>query len=884
MIELSKKNFHEVSDIEKDQLRFLFEYVDINELLETLNPSLSWIPFFLELKRKKPALNLESWISNNFEDYNSLATVVDNLQFFTNDSAKPLAKYLEENSNLSRGIKECWHFIIKCLDQLPADPFKREQFDVERLLRKNISSPELIQRVVSLLKPEIVLSNLYQPLSVQIEHTKLASQLMNIDFKCNEVFARGEPLNNWIKNIDSIYAVKFLNQLITALKVVLDDAIRAGIEFKDRLGKSDLTVRSIAKHNQDKFYRGFYPIVRTIIDTWDEIEASDNDCAVKIANDWGKSKYHLIRRFGLYAAKKQRVSIDIAFDLLNSISIQELFLTSSSVELYQLITTKWNEFSDKQKLELEKRFVQGFPKNLFRENQNGAVDRCRFDLLGHMRREKLKLSKSMETTLKKIEKKYPNWKLRPREQAGFFSWSETTIGGPYSEDSQNNSNENFKGDSKSALNFTQNEWLEYCKHNPYEAVIKLKHTTKIYGWNFDIWSGFFRSYPENHTSEIIELVAKYLVKCPDDIFKKLSHDISYWIQFSSAFLLESINFWGLWDRIAVSLPNEIEFQEDLDLHFQSLNNTFGNLADSLVTVLDSCFRENKSIPDELIKRFTGLLNKPGSNGRLARIRLVTHLYLLFEALPEWTKKNFIKLFDLKRSESKWMWRALPNIRIFGPPELFGLLKEGLKKYLAQKNLDSETIKKFVKILVLISLFNQENTQKYPISNIEIRQILRVVGSKYLDTVALELGRFLRKVDENDRSAKWLDIVGPVFSEIWPLDQDLKTPTTNESLVELIRLSENSFSDAGVKVMPFLVPDDKYSELALFDIKDTKLNFYQQSPELILQIVSKLIGETPNSYYYTLVDAILKKINNENPQQAKTKIYQKLARSIESPRV
>ena len=126
----------------------------------------------------------------------------------------------------------------------------------------------------------------------------------------------------------------------------------------------------------------------------------------------------------------------MAFNLLNSIPIQELFLTSSAVESYQLITAKWCDFSNKQKQFLEKRIIQGPPKDLFWEDQDQANDRCRFDLLGHMKREKLQLSKTMEITLAKIQKKYPNWKLRPREQAGFFSWSETIIGGPHIGNSQ----------------------------------------------------------------------------------------------------------------------------------------------------------------------------------------------------------------------------------------------------------------------------------------------------------------------------------------------------------------------------------------------------------------------------------------------------------------
>ena len=127
-----------------------------------------------------------------------------------------------------------------------------------------------------------------------------------------------------------------------------------------------------------------------------------------------------------------------------------------------------------------------------------------------------------------------------------------------------------------------------------------------------------------------------------------------------------------------------------------------------------------------------------------------------------------------------MWSALSNMSYIGPPKLIGLLKNKLNEYLRQKNLNNEVVTRFVRILVLISIFNQENEQKYPISNIEIRQILRIVGSKFLNSVALELGKSLRKAKETERSDKWQKIIKPVFTEIWPLDQDMKTSTTNES--------------------------------------------------------------------------------------------------------
>ena len=101
------------------------------------------------------------------------------------------------------------------------------------------------------------------------------------------------------------------------------------------------------------------------------------------------------------------------------------------------------------------------------------------------------------------------------------------------------------------------------------------------------------------------------------------------------------------------------------------------------------------------------------------------------------------------------------------------------------------------------------------------------------------------------------------------------------MVEIICLTEESFSDAATKISPFLVPKDVYYEWTLNDIRVLDLSYYKQYPEFILKIVSGLIGETHNSYNLTLVNDILKKIDDESPKQAQTKIYQKLKRSIKN---
>ena len=137
----------------------------------------------------------------------------------------------------------------------------------------------------------------------------------------------------------------------------------------------------------------------------------------------------------------------------------------------------------------------------------------------------------------------------------------------------------------------------------YEAVLQLEHASSLKDWKTEHWKLFLRSSQENHSSEVNKIVAGCLTKCPTSIFKDLSHDISFWIQFSSAHLLENDSLWELWDRLANTLPGKFEFQEDVDLYFQSLNNSFSNLAYSLISALDNYVRTNhSSIPNGFTER------------------------------------------------------------------------------------------------------------------------------------------------------------------------------------------------------------------------------------------------------------------------------------------
>jgi hypothetical protein len=89
-----------------------------------------------------------------------------------------------------------------------------------------------------------------------------------------------------------------------------------------------------------------------------------------------------------YGSKFLRHSILWALEreLLAWAGAGELFLTDSSVGVYRLIDVRWRAFAPDEQQDLEQRIAEGAQADWFREDHAERVERCRFDLLGHLER------------------------------------------------------------------------------------------------------------------------------------------------------------------------------------------------------------------------------------------------------------------------------------------------------------------------------------------------------------------------------------------------------------------------------------------------------------------------------------------------------------------
>lgn len=97
-----KKTPKDVTEFEREQLRFFLARDDLAVVLADLNPSLAWLPILDELKLINADTQLAMWLERNLADLGAVRDVVANIHFFRPDTADILEFRLNRRVRNSR--------------------------------------------------------------------------------------------------------------------------------------------------------------------------------------------------------------------------------------------------------------------------------------------------------------------------------------------------------------------------------------------------------------------------------------------------------------------------------------------------------------------------------------------------------------------------------------------------------------------------------------------------------------------------------------------------------------------------------------------------------------------------------------------------------------
>lgn len=564
-----KKTPTDASEFEREQLRFFLTRDDLTVTLAEINPSIAWIPWLAEMKLPQPGTELAPWIERNFAEADAVRDVAANIHYFDPETARLLEFRLNRQIDaLLPVLIKCWQLIIRYIRSARRGVLANEWFDIAPRIKRGEQSPEVLDRLSGALRPRLKIGKRIAWGEERHDSPQAPSDLLFIKYEIEDGLSEEMVLSVWPNEAFPEIEDRLLRTLTSALGAALADAIDAGVESERGNGVSDIDVPSVAAHQQNAYRTGFQPIVRVMAEVWTRLAAKNASLALSIVALWRQSEFRLVRRLALFGAANPIVPADMVADILTALPRGELFLTSSTVEVYRLLHQRWRDLTPERRESIEKRIADGPPADWFREGTETerVIDRCRFDLLGELQRAELELTAESKALFNEIAARWPQWQLRPAEQAGFHIWMEgaSAIVGDAEKLRDVADDELVAAAEKEAADadFLEGDaWQALCQSDPARALRGLKAQASRQLWSPSAWDRFLWAAQKIEDPERIAEIARLLLEAPNELFSKMASSASWWLN-DKARGLDDALLWPLWDRIFESVPQTVTEAED----------------------------------------------------------------------------------------------------------------------------------------------------------------------------------------------------------------------------------------------------------------------------------------------------------------------------------
>jgi hypothetical protein len=553
-----KKTPEDASEFEREQLRFFLSGDDLAATLAAVNPSLAWLPVLSEMKLIENDTQLIAWVERNFSDVDAVRDVVNNLRFFGPQAANFLEFRLNgQAASLSPLLAKSWQLILRHMRTSKQSLGQNEWFEIAPQLKRGEHSAVLLERLASALRPKLKLSKRLSWYDSEDKTPERPSDLMSVDYEVEDGLSSSDVLSAWPEDAFADIDEALLLQLTSAISATLADATDVGVEGNEGFSTSDTDVPSVARHAQNEYRSGFQTIVRVMAEIWTRLATKSPAKALAAAERWRDSPFRLIRRLALFAAVNPVVPAGVGANMLARLPPGELFLSGSSVEISRLISARWNEFPKTKQNVILGRFRDGPPQSLFREGADidRAIDHSRYEILSSMARDGLDIGPAGTKLLADIGARYPQWRPKPVEQAGFHVWHESgwrDVAGDADKFENVPDSELVSKAKKVATeaNFMDGDkWQALCLSDPDRALRGLDAAGARGDWTTEFWEQLLWSRTLYADPGSETRIAQLLLQWPSDSFARVAAAASSWLN-DHAKTLPNDLLWPLWDSIA----------------------------------------------------------------------------------------------------------------------------------------------------------------------------------------------------------------------------------------------------------------------------------------------------------------------------------------------
>jgi SIR2-like protein len=587
------------------------------------------------------------------------------------------------------------------------------------------------------------------------------------------------------------------------------------------------------------------------------------------------------------------VSTETFVQEILSLDSEHFWIYRGEKDLLFSLRNNWNNLSNEQKEQLEKKILEK-PPRYYKETNKEYKTRAannQLDRFYWLEKQGCGFTSSLNKITTNLKKKSPGWKPEYAEKIAEENRSRNglvrTVTNcenlktlPISKIIEEASKKG-KRDFSDLVEYAP--FLGLCDDMPLRAISALTQDLKKGNFSLGFWKSFLqRDCRKTDRYRLKQLIAGRLTQIPSENFSQIMLAASCWFEDNGP-LLRDKNvklFEALWLKFIKTMSHDVtasssglvrEHEKEINWSGEAINSAAGNLAElHMIDPAKNNLKTGQGFPKEWLYTAEQLLKLPEDYHRYVMVIFNFNLNWFYQIDPEWTQSNLLKIIENDTSsktdvEAFWagfMWGAtVPNA------VLYTILKPHFLRMTKDRSIEG---KRHLEVLsgVLLSGWgsrNDSNKDRY-VTDEELRSVLLNAREDYRVHTLLYLDRWNKEAKD-----RWQSQTLDFLKNVWPKHKKIRTAKISAQLVEIAFNQTDNFSEISHQVVQLVskISDEHIRIPAIRKlVKDEEDEIGEglvvKNSEDFLNLLHVILSDSPQKWPYGTIDFI-KSIENNTPK-------------------